>query len=193
MPFGRPRAEPRRKTLQKLTGQRDFRHQHQRLPAGPQSRGDSLEINLGLARAGDAFQQKRTITARRYGDRQRRRRELLFGFENGRRKQRIERAADRRRRGGQRLQRALVDQRVDHRSPAAGRLHQRLFGEGQSAFRRRQRAGAGGREALRRRASEAIEQARRGRPRVFSGACGETQRHAARGQSPARQPVQKIA
>ena len=57
MPFGRPRAEARGETVEKLRRERDFRHQDQGLAAFAQRRGDSLEIDFGLARAGDAFEQ----------------------------------------------------------------------------------------------------------------------------------------
>ena len=57
VPFGRPRAEARREAVEELGGERDLRQEHQRLPPLPQSLGDRLEIDFGLARAGDAVEQ----------------------------------------------------------------------------------------------------------------------------------------
>ena len=58
MPFHRPHAEAPREAVEKLAGQRDLRHQDQRLPAAADGLGDRLEIDLGLARAGDAVEQR---------------------------------------------------------------------------------------------------------------------------------------
>ena len=58
MPFQRPHAETLREAVEKLPGQRDLRHQDQRLPAAADDFGDRLEIDLGLARAGDAVEQR---------------------------------------------------------------------------------------------------------------------------------------
>src|SRR5690606_41104920 len=57
MPLRRFRAKAILKSLQESLGQRNFRQQDQHLPALLQSRGNRLEINLGLARAGDAVEQ----------------------------------------------------------------------------------------------------------------------------------------
>jgi len=43
---------------QGLGGEADLRHQHQHLLAASQHGGDDLQIDLGLARAGDAIEQK---------------------------------------------------------------------------------------------------------------------------------------
>ena len=64
MPLGRPRAEARREAVEELGGQRDLRQEHQRLAPLPQGFGDRLEIDLGLARAGHAFEQGRRERAR---------------------------------------------------------------------------------------------------------------------------------
>ena len=60
-------AESRGETFEKLRGERDFRHQDQGLAAVAQRLGDRLEIDFGLAGAGDAFQQDRLERPR--GDR----------------------------------------------------------------------------------------------------------------------------
>ena len=69
MPFGRPHAEARGEAVEKLRGQRDLRQQDERLALLPQGFRDRLEIDLGLARSGDAFEQgaPRTRGRRRGG------------------------------------------------------------------------------------------------------------------------------
>ena len=52
-------AQPGAEAGQGLRGQADFRHQHQRLAAARQAIGDGLQVDLGLAAAGDAFEQER--------------------------------------------------------------------------------------------------------------------------------------
>ena len=49
VPFGRRDAESLGKAIKELRGQRDLRHQDQRLPTAPDSLGHGLEVNLGLA------------------------------------------------------------------------------------------------------------------------------------------------
>lgn len=50
-------AEASAEAAQRLRGQADFRHQHQRLASGRKAIGDRLQIDLGLAAAGDAIEQ----------------------------------------------------------------------------------------------------------------------------------------
>ncbi len=57
MPFRRLHAEAAGKALQERLGEGDFRQQDQRLTARPHGLGHRLEIDLGLARTGDAIQQ----------------------------------------------------------------------------------------------------------------------------------------
>ena len=57
MPLARARAEAGGETVEELGGQRDLGQQHERLPPLPQRLGDRLEIDLRLARAGDALEQ----------------------------------------------------------------------------------------------------------------------------------------
>ena len=64
MPFGRQGSETLGEALEKGPGQRDFRHQDQRLPAGSQRIGHSFEIDLRLARAGDAVDQRHAVVRR---------------------------------------------------------------------------------------------------------------------------------
>ena len=58
MPLRRARAEARGEAVEEGAGQRDLRQQDQRLPAAPQRLGDRLEIDLRLAGAGDAVEQR---------------------------------------------------------------------------------------------------------------------------------------
>ena len=67
VPFRRTHAEARGEAVEKLRGERDLRHQDQRLAPASQDFGDRLKINLGLARAGDAVDQSDRIAARRHG------------------------------------------------------------------------------------------------------------------------------
>ena len=58
MPFRRPRAEARGEAVEELRGERDLRHQDQALPAAADRVRHRLEINFGLAGAGDAVEQR---------------------------------------------------------------------------------------------------------------------------------------
>ena len=58
MPFQRTHAETLGKTIEELSGQRDLRHQDQRLLAAPDDFRNRLEIDFGLARTGDAVEQR---------------------------------------------------------------------------------------------------------------------------------------
>ena len=58
MPFQRTHAETLRKTVEELPSQRNLRHQDQRLLAAADDFRDGLEIDFGLARAGDAINQR---------------------------------------------------------------------------------------------------------------------------------------
>jgi hypothetical protein len=52
-------AEALAETRQRLRGQADLRDQYQRLPAARQAVGDGVQVDLGLAAAGDAIEQER--------------------------------------------------------------------------------------------------------------------------------------
>ena len=56
-------AEAALEALQPLGRERDLGQQHQHLPAGAQRRGDGLEIDLGLAGAGHAVEQRDAAAA----------------------------------------------------------------------------------------------------------------------------------
>ena len=155
MPFMRPHAEARREAIEELAGQRDLRHQDQRLPALAQDFGDRLEIDFGLARAGHAVEQRdaefvlRRERAHRLRGRLLLRRKIRHGeFRIGRRRRH-------RLRQRQRFQRAFVDQAVDHAGADAG-FQRRLRLRPQHAVRQqRDHPPPRRRHALRRRARRA--------------------------------------
>ncbi len=120
MPFDRPHTEALREPIEELAGERDLRHQDQRLLAPPDDFGHRLEIDLGLAGAGDAVEQRdMKAAARSQGTHGIDGRALLAGELGlrigwiGRRRRRCVRHRLRR-------QRALVDQAIDHARGHAG-------------------------------------------------------------------------
>ena len=84
MPLAGPRPEARREALEEPGGERDLRDEHQHLPALAERFGNRLEIDLGLARAGDAVEEGHRVAAgdRRFAEDLRRR--GLLGVEHGR-------------------------------------------------------------------------------------------------------------
>ena len=58
MPLDRRAAEARREAVHELAGERDLGQHDQRLAALLQRARDGLEVDLGLARAGDAVEQR---------------------------------------------------------------------------------------------------------------------------------------
>ena len=69
VPFGRADAEACCEAIEELRRERDLGHQDQRLAALPDRLGDRLEIDLGLARAGDAVEQRRRRSRRAHARR----------------------------------------------------------------------------------------------------------------------------
>ena len=67
MPFGRTHAEALGEAIEELRGERDLRHQDQHLLVAPDRLGHRLEIDLGLARAGNAIDQRHREAALRDG------------------------------------------------------------------------------------------------------------------------------
>ena len=63
MPGGRRAAEARLEPLEEGFGEGDFGEQDERLAAGAEALGDGLEIDFGLARAGDSVEQDRVEAA----------------------------------------------------------------------------------------------------------------------------------
>ncbi len=193
MPFGGAGAETRREAVEELRGQRDFRQQDERLTPGAQRRGDRLEIDFRLARAGDAFEQDRFRCARLDRAGQRVGRGALIGRQRLKGEIGIERRRGRLSRQGDGFERAVVDEAVDHARAAGGGLGQRRLGQRRRIGQRRQHARARRRQAKRRLAGGAKGEARRRRDDRLGGARRHAQHHAARRQGPARHPVDEIA
>ena len=61
VPFGGPRAEARLDPVQEFGGERDLGQKDKRLPTRLQTRGDRFEIDLGLARACDALEERGAV------------------------------------------------------------------------------------------------------------------------------------
>ena len=120
MPFQRPHAETPREAIEELSGQRDLRHQDQRLLAAADDLGNGFEIDFGLARSGHAIEQRDMKTAVRRQRPHRVHRGALLA-----RKIRLgERRIGRRRRQRARhrfgCQRAFIDKAIDHAGADAG-------------------------------------------------------------------------
>ena len=58
MPLQGTHAKTLREAIEELAGQRDLRHQNQRLLATADRFRNGLEINFGFSRAGDAIEQR---------------------------------------------------------------------------------------------------------------------------------------
>ncbi len=114
MPFRGPGAEALGEAVERLRGERDLRHQDQRLPLVPDVLRHRLEIDFRFARAGDAIEQRNRVAALIDRGAQ-----SVGGGELAERKFRlaeirIGRLRHRLRRQHHGFQRALVDQPVDH-------------------------------------------------------------------------------
>ena len=174
MPFRRARAEARGEAVEKLRGERDFRHEDQALPAAADRVGHRLEINFGLARAGDAVEQRDRIAA--LGERgfQLRGGGALRGRKIRLREIRIGLFGDRLRRQHHGFQRAIVDQPVDH-AGADARLARGLASSPAPCRRREVRARGGAlwscAAAARRQGARRRARARRPDARPCAGTC----------------------
>ena len=137
VPLGWPRAEAGGEAIEELRRQRDLRQQHQSLPTGAQGRGDRLEIDFGLARASDAFEQDRPRRTRFNRSLQR----LCGGALVGRQRQGGDIGIERRRGGlgvvRDELKRAVVDEAVDDADAALRRRGERGAGLRRLARQRR--------------------------------------------------------
>ncbi len=192
MPFRRAHAEALGEAVEELRRQGDLGQEDERLAAGAQRGGDGLEVGLRLARARDAFEQAdgEAPLGRPRGER---RGGLgLRGIEShlgrvgiGRRRQRVGRQRHR-------LQRAFVDEAVDHAGRAVGGLGQGLLRgdrRGVRAVEHRHHSGAGRRHALRGRAGAAQADPHRLGTGEFRRPDRHAQHHAARAQRPGGEPV----
>ena len=190
MPLRRLGAKPLLAAGDEMTGERDFRHQHQRLFAFGERRGDRLEIDLGLARAGDAVEQGHAEAVAHIGE------HLACGRCLLRREPRPRRGEVelRRRPGGKLLgdEGAGVDQPVDHARADAGGLGERRLHPGHPVRRHLQHAGAGRRHARRCSAIEAHAVMQCGRREGTAGAHHHAQHHAWRSQRVSRHPIGEV-
>ena len=122
VPLGRPHPEALGEAVEHLGGERDLGHQDQDLPTAPHRLRHRLEIDLRLARSGDAVDERDRIAGLRHGRPQRigslalRRREIrrhVIGLD--RQRQRLGRQH-------QGLERSFIDQAVDDTGRDAGLL-----------------------------------------------------------------------
>ena len=120
VPFRRAHAEAFRETIEELRGERDFRHQDQHLLAAPDRLGHGLKIDFGLSRAGDAVDQGDGIFAFDNKIARRVRGVTLHIDEIRLHEIGIGQLRDRIGRQHNRLERAFIDQSVDHRGRDAG-------------------------------------------------------------------------
>ncbi len=193
MPFRRPHPEARGEAVEELRGERDLRHQDQTLPAGADGVRHRLEIDLGLARAGDAVEQRHRIAAgsdRRF---QRRRRGALIGAEFRLQKIGIGLFRDRLRRQHQRFQRAFVDQAVDHPGTDAGLAHGFALGARHAVGKKFEHALTCRGHALRRIAGEPDTDPLALGAEMLTHAQAHAQHHAARTHGIIRHPVDEAA
>ncbi len=194
MPLGRPHAEARGETVEELRCQRDFRHQDERLPPlfHRIGRGDRLEIDLGLAGAGDAFEQIGLEGARRDGVDQRGAASACATSRTGGAKSES---------GGRAIgstgsasASSAPQSTSESTTPpeqAAASASADFTRANPSAATQYANAGAGV-DAFGQDASRAIPRSHRLRPEIFGRANGHAQHHAARAQRPARDPVDEF-
>ena len=188
MPLRRPRAEAGGEAVEEGAGERDFRQQDQRLLAPAQRLGDRLEIDLRLARAGDAVQQ-RDGKALADGLDQRGGGLGLLCRQDRARMVRVRLGGDRARGELDDLERALGEEAVDHAGGDAGRDRQAGFRPGEAVGRELEHAAARPGHPLRRRAGEAHARHRPLRLERLGRAQHHAQHHAARGERVVGEPV----
>ena len=192
MPFGRAHAEALRETVEGLRRERDLGHQDQRLTPFADCLGDGLEINLRLARAGDAVEQIDREAALPHRAAQDIGRHALRRGELGLAIVWVGLARDRLGRQRDGFERAFVDQPVDDADRDAGVLGSFGFGSQHAVFERSEHAPARRRQTLRRWTGETHRDALALRTEI-AHAQGHAQHHAARGQRVARHPVDEAA
>ena len=192
MPFRRPHAEALSEAVEKLRGERDLRHQDQRLVLAADVLGHRLEINLGLAGAGDAVEQRHGVAALVDGGAQGIGGGELAEEEVGLAEIRIRRAHQRLGRQHERCQRAFVDQPVDDAGADAGLLRGFALGARQAVGKQLQHARARRRHALGGRADEPHADTLAAGAKV-AHAQRHAQHHAARRQRVAGHPIDELA
>ena len=161
--------------------------------SGAQRCGHRLEIDLRLARSGDAFQQSGAEGAFIDPFDERLGRLRLIGLQGGGRKIGVWR-------GGQRLsgqsndfENAVVDEAVNDICAAFGGFRQSGFGQARVVRQRRENALARRRHSGRRFSGLTHAEPRRRRSGAFGRARRHAQHHAPRGERPARDPIDEVA
>ena len=192
MPFRRARAEARGEAVEQLRGERDFRHQDQRLPLAPDIFRHRLEIDFGLAGAGDAIEQRHGVAALIDGGAQRVGGGQLAEREFRLAEIRIGRPRHRLRRQHHRRQRALVDQSVDHAGADARLARGVALGARQPIGKQRQHARARRRHARRRRSGQPHADALARGPEMLAHAQRHAQHHAARAKRVVGDPIDEF-
>ena len=190
MPLGRAGAEPLLAARNELIGERDLGHQHQHLAAARERRGDRLEINFGLARAGNAVEQSHGEAVASVVEQLARGFGLLHG-ELGALAGKIERHGMP---VGQRLgdQSTGIDQPVDNTRADAGGFGETRLDPDQPVLRCFEHARARRGHARRLPSSQPHAIALSRRVERASGAHHHAQDHAGRRQSVARHPVGEV-
>ena len=193
MPFRRPHAEAGGEAVEELRGERDLRHQDQALPAAADGVGHRFEINLRLARAGDAVEQGHGITALRHGRFQRGGGGALVRREFRLHKIRIGLLRHRLRRQHQSFERAFVDQAVDHAHADAGLARGVALAAHHAVGEERQHALPRRRHALRGCAGKPHADAFALGAQMLAHAQAHAQHHAARAHGVVRHPIDEAA
>ena len=192
VPFGRLCPEAVVETLEEGGGERDLRHQHQHLASRLKCCRHRFEIDLRLARAGDAVDERdRKAGAGLLAQRLRRR--LLVGRQEGPGMEGVGQDGDRRRRDRHGLEQPLREKPVDHRRRHAGGMRQPRARPGHAVAGKFQHLPARLGDAVGRAAAKA--QALKHRLGVEGGrrAQDHARHHARRRQRPAGHPVDEAA
>ena len=193
MPFRRPDTEALLEAGQKLRCQSDLRHEDHHLTPCPERHGHRLEVNLCLARTGDAFQQRhgKAPLADSIAEALRRRR--LACVEVRHRKIGIRQGSHgfgRQRHG---LHHLGIDQRIDNAGRDASEPRQVALRERKAALRRQNDAAARIRQLRRMVAGEPDAVAQLLRPRALGIVDRHARHHALGGERIGCDPVDKPA
>ena len=193
VPFQRTHAKTLREAIEKLAGQRDLRHQDQRLLAAANRFGNRLEIDFSLARAGDTVEQsdmKSAVGGERTHGVDRR---ALLGRKFRLGVVRIRRGRRRGRRHRFDRERAFVDQAVDHAAADARFLRCVGLAVQQAVRQHLDQPPPRRRQPPRRFANEAHAHAHSLRPQIVTHPQAHAQHHAAGGKRVIGDPVDEVA
>ena len=193
MPLDRPHTETLRKAVQKLSRERDLRHQDQRLPAPFDDFGNRLEIDFRLAGAGDAIEQRDMKTAAQGKRAQGIDRTALLKGKLGLRVAGIGRGLRGRERQRFRGQRAFIDEAIDHAGRDAGLVRGFGLAVQQAVGQHREQPTPRRRQALRRLPDEPHAHAKALRAEMLAHAQAHAKAHAAGRKRVIGDPVDKRA